>query len=209
MVYTFICVWFVGGLTVFHLYLIGTNQTTYENFRYRYDNKVNPYDQGCGSNFKEIFCTKIPASKNEFRSRVQEGVPGQMGAPMQTRGVGEGMGGKGPDLEQGYKATWPQAEDMVIGEGGEVELAGGRVSTASDMGNELKDGFEMQPPEHGRPAVAHPRKSSWGRKSGNWEISPDIRAMSSRQGSQGPHSNPSNAHVQNRSNGETTPPGNR
>ncbi|CAN5970618.1 unnamed protein product, partial [Sphagnum jensenii] len=72
MVYTFISVWFVGGLTVFHLYLIGTNQTTYENFRYRYDNKVNPYNQGCPSNFKEVFCTTVPPSQNKFRAKVEE-----------------------------------------------------------------------------------------------------------------------------------------
>ncbi|KAL0346107.1 UNVERIFIED_CONTAM: putative protein S-acyltransferase 4 [Sesamum radiatum] len=46
IIYCFIAVWFVGGLSVFHFYLISTNQTTYENFRYRYDKKENPYNKG-------------------------------------------------------------------------------------------------------------------------------------------------------------------
>ncbi|XP_008811959.1 probable protein S-acyltransferase 1 [Phoenix dactylifera] len=72
VVYTFIAVWFVGGLTVFHLYLISTNQTTYENFRYRYDKKDNPYNKGALENFKELFFSKIPPSMNDFRSWVLE-----------------------------------------------------------------------------------------------------------------------------------------
>ncbi|XP_039129048.1 probable protein S-acyltransferase 4 [Dioscorea cayenensis subsp. rotundata] len=72
IIYTFLAVWFVGGLTVFHLYLIITNQTTYENFRYHYDKKVNPYNRGLFRNFIDIFFSRMPPSLNDFRSSVLE-----------------------------------------------------------------------------------------------------------------------------------------
>lgn len=72
IVYCFIAVWFVGGLTVFHLYLICTNQTTYENFRYRYDKKANPYNRGIIKNVIELFFSKIPPSMINLRSWVLE-----------------------------------------------------------------------------------------------------------------------------------------
>uniref|UniRef100_A0A1D1YE44 S-acyltransferase n=1 Tax=Anthurium amnicola TaxID=1678845 RepID=A0A1D1YE44_9ARAE len=72
IIYTFIAVWFVGGLTVFHTYLICTNQTTYENFRYRYDKKENPYNKGFLRNFMDLFFSKIPPSMLDFRSWVLE-----------------------------------------------------------------------------------------------------------------------------------------
>lgn len=72
ILYTFIAFWFVGGLTVFHLYLISTNQTTYENFRHRYDKKENPYSKGILKNVGDVYCTKIPPSLNNFRSWVLE-----------------------------------------------------------------------------------------------------------------------------------------
>lgn len=46
-------------------------QTTYENFRYRYDGKMNPYNRGCAGNVMEIFCSKIPPSRNNFRAKVK------------------------------------------------------------------------------------------------------------------------------------------
>ncbi|KAL7093017.1 hypothetical protein ACP275_11G017100 [Erythranthe tilingii] len=72
VVYCFIVVWFIGGLTVFHFYLISTNQTTYENFRYRYDRKSNPYNKGILENFREVFFSKIPPSMHNFRAFVKE-----------------------------------------------------------------------------------------------------------------------------------------
>ncbi|CAN0908004.1 Probable protein S-acyltransferase 3 [Linum grandiflorum] len=70
IIYCFIAVWFVGGLTVFHFYLIFTNQTTYENFRYRYDKKDNPFRRGVIQNFKEVFVSNIPPSAVNFREWV-------------------------------------------------------------------------------------------------------------------------------------------
>lgn len=45
-------------------------QTTYENFRYRYDKKYNPYNKGFWGNFKDVFFSKIPPSEHDFRSWV-------------------------------------------------------------------------------------------------------------------------------------------
>ncbi|KAK7270420.1 hypothetical protein RIF29_23537 [Crotalaria pallida] len=68
MVYCSVCFLFVGGLTVYHLYLIGINQTTNENFR----KKARIFNRGCLHNFLEVFCTKIKPSRNNFRAFVQE-----------------------------------------------------------------------------------------------------------------------------------------
>ncbi|GFY84636.1 DHHC-type zinc finger family protein [Actinidia rufa] len=46
--------------------------TTYENFRYRYDKKENPYNKGMINNLREIFISNIPPSLNDFRAFVQE-----------------------------------------------------------------------------------------------------------------------------------------
>ncbi|KAL9240055.1 hypothetical protein vseg_014316 [Gypsophila vaccaria] len=68
--YCFVVVWFVGGLTVFHFYLMSTNQTTYESFRYRYDKGKNPHNLGVINNLKQIFFTKIPPPAVNFREMV-------------------------------------------------------------------------------------------------------------------------------------------
>ncbi|VFQ91097.1 unnamed protein product [Cuscuta campestris] len=67
IIYCFVAVWFVGGLSVLHFYLICTNQTTYENFRYRYDKKENPYNRGIMNNLKEILFSRTTPALVNFR----------------------------------------------------------------------------------------------------------------------------------------------
>jgi len=72
MVYCFVLFWFVGGLSLFHTYLVSTNQTTYENFRYSHDGRVNPYNRGCRANCAEVFCRRLPKSKVNRRAYADE-----------------------------------------------------------------------------------------------------------------------------------------
>ncbi|XP_066306159.1 probable protein S-acyltransferase 4 [Miscanthus floridulus] len=102
IVYTFVVAWFVGGLTVFHIYLMSTNQTTYENFRYRYDEKENPYNRGLLANVSEVFCTGMPPSMNNFRAWVELPAP----APPETFVDGGPFTSRNKiDLEMGYKGV--------------------------------------------------------------------------------------------------------
>ncbi|XP_042001965.1 probable protein S-acyltransferase 1 [Salvia splendens] len=72
IVYSFIAVWFVGGLSLFHYYLIFTNQTTYENFRGLYGKRENPYNIGAIKNVEEILFSKTTPSLVNFREWVTE-----------------------------------------------------------------------------------------------------------------------------------------
>ncbi|XP_068660853.1 protein S-acyltransferase 8-like [Aristolochia californica] len=175
MAYCFISLWFVGGLTGFHLYLIGTNQTTYENFRHRADNRPNVYDRGCFNNFLEVFCSKIKPSKNKFRAFVQEEVT----RPPVPRT-------REPEVDDTTVDPRAKVEDdlelggdlLKISQRRDLEEVDVDIHGRSSNGNvtsESEFSLASEPPVV-RPEVRH---SSWGRRSGSWEISPDILAMNS------------------------------
>ncbi|THG17413.1 probable protein S-acyltransferase 7 [Camellia sinensis] len=152
ILYTFIASWFVGGLTAFHLYLIFTNQTTYENFRYRYDGKRNPYNIGCASNFSEIFFSKIPSSKNNFRAKVKSDSSSIFNTSMSLgRSMSPDMSKSSLDIEMGKR----QAVDAEEFEDIQSQIEGvGRLERCETQ----------------------PRHASWDRKS-QWEISRDMHML--------------------------------
>ncbi|GLJ45810.1 hypothetical protein SUGI_0963970 [Cryptomeria japonica] len=138
IVYTFIAMWFVGGLTVFHLYLIGTNQTTYENFRYRYDRRANPYNKGVIQNFREIFFKSIPPSKNQFRAMVhhESALHNISSSAVRDNFLRPNMGKGGADLEienkDGYEDTFAHALGRTL----PVETAEGRMEISLLQGTD-------------------------------------------------------------------------
>lgn len=180
MIYCFVSLWFVGGLTGFHSYLIGTNQTTYENFRYRSDNRPNVYDRGCVNNFSEVFCTKIKSSRNNLRAFVQEepARPPPANRPMEMNEdepVSDPRAKVEDDLELGgdllkisQRRQYQDFEEEASG-----RHSNGMRSVVSE--SELVLGSETQLPTR-RDELRH---SSMGRRGGSWEFSPEILGASS------------------------------
>ncbi|RWR97264.1 putative protein S-acyltransferase 7 [Cinnamomum micranthum f. kanehirae] len=142
ILYSFKVSWFVVGLRVFHLYLICSNQTTFENFRYRYESKLNPYNHECTRNVMEIF-TRIPKSKNNFRARVTEdsSTCNPSVSVIKTSFDVE-MGGKAGSLHRGATALTP-----LWGEKGNWEFTPDILALAAEY--ELELGFKDRDKTHG------------------------------------------------------------
>ncbi|XP_020247384.1 probable protein S-acyltransferase 7 isoform X2 [Asparagus officinalis] len=183
LIYTFISVWFVGGLSVFHLYLMSTNQTTYENFRYRYDRRSNPYNIGLVNNFKEVFFTSIPPSKNKFRARAHgdKGFNARAvsGGGFMSPNMGNGVG----DMEVGRKAVAWDGE--IEGNGSDLEVGVNNEMIEDKDGVGVGVGFPSPSPDLNQVRVtteSNPRQGSWGRRGGNWDMPPETLGLSARVG---------------------------
>ncbi|PON83833.1 Zinc finger, DHHC-type, palmitoyltransferase [Trema orientale] len=68
--FSFAAILFLAGLALFHVYLISTNQTAYENFRQRFVGSKSPYDKGILGNMKEVLFVGMPPSRVDFRAKV-------------------------------------------------------------------------------------------------------------------------------------------
>ena len=132
----------------------------------------------------EVFFTKVPLSKNNFRTRVPQeqgshahiAHPGFIGLNI-VKSVGDPEEGRKPviwdeagagsaaDLEAGLNNVLPEGKDGSFSSYASPDLAGA-----------------MQLGGSGGSATLNPRRSSWGRKSGNWEISPDVMALAAGLG---------------------------
>ncbi|KAI3945800.1 hypothetical protein MKW98_023074 [Papaver atlanticum] len=179
MAYCFISLWFVGGLTGFHLYLIGTNQTTYENFRYRADSRLNVYNRGCVNNFIEVFCTAIKPSKNKFRSFVQQEVQRQPTTRTREPEAAD-EAGVGPrskiedDLELGGDLLKISQRRNVDANNDDFDIR----SRGSNVGRrDSSDTADLSLDQQNPSVQSDALHSSWGRRSGSWEIAPDVAAM--------------------------------
>ncbi|KAG6412664.1 hypothetical protein SASPL_125348 [Salvia splendens] len=149
--------------------------TTYENFRYRYDRRANPYNKGLLVNFKETLCNSIPPSRNNFRAKV----PREVALPVRSVTGGfnsPNMGKAVDDIEMGRKGVWGDIGSVLDQHEGQFSDNGGLNYKSSGLGEMSPEISTVKEGDGGRGGM----HSSWGRKAGNWERSPEILALASR-----------------------------
>ena len=89
--------------------------------------------------------------------------------------MNQNIGKAGEDIEMGRKTVWDMGAGM---DDNGAPINDDRVT--------IKDG-ELSPEirttvDDSDRAGMHPRRSSWGRKSGSWEMSPEVLALAARVG---------------------------
>lgn len=137
MIICFLGFFFVGGLAGFHAYLVATNQTTYENFRYGYDSSNNPYSRGsCWLNCLEVWLTPRLPRKVDFRAFSDEA-----GADAEAGGVVDRLGRP----TQGEMQPEPVPEACACVAPLDVKVPPGAVPSTSVGGTEMQ-AMQRQPP---------------------------------------------------------------
>lgn len=160
--------------------LLDVFQTTYENFRYRADNRINAYDRGCVNNFLEVFCTKVKPSRNNFRAFVQEEAQRPPPSPAPREAVAADELGMDPrakvedDLEIG--------EDLLkISQRRNIDEIDEDIRSRGSNGppHNSSDPDSVLGADHRAPTIrSDARHSSWGRRTESWEIAPEVFANS-------------------------------
>ena len=90
------------------------------------------------------------------------------------------MGKAVEDIEMGRKTVWG---DMGGGaDHFEGQLNNERVNVKEGDLGELSPDIRTTVDETADRNGVHPRRSSWGRKSGSWDMSPEVLALASRVG---------------------------
>lgn len=91
------------------------------------------------------------------------------------------MGKPVEDIEMGRKAVWGDVNSgLDLGEG--QHTINDRVSIKDgELGEVVSPEMRTHVDETGR-FSAHPRRASWGRKSGSWEASPEVQALAAKLG---------------------------
>jgi len=159
--------------------LLYSIQTTYENFRYRADNRINVYDLGCFDNFLEVFCTKVKPSKNNFRAFVQEEVQQKPTLPSTQETDVEDSGG---DPRSKVEDDLDIGEDLLkISQRRNIEEIDEDICSRGSNGppHNTSEMDSVLSSDHRAPTIrSDTRHSSWGRRSGSWEIAHEVLANS-------------------------------
>eukprot|EP00238_Polyblepharides_amylifera_P009416 CAMPEP_0196599686 /NCGR_PEP_ID=MMETSP1081-20130531/94988_1 /TAXON_ID=36882 /ORGANISM="Pyramimonas amylifera, Strain CCMP720" /LENGTH=241 /DNA_ID=CAMNT_0041925471 /DNA_START=638 /DNA_END=1363 /DNA_ORIENTATION=+ len=154
IVYVFLSVWFVGGLSIFHAYLISTNQTTYENFRFNLDKEQNPYNEGIVKNCCQTLCSFIPRSRVSLRAKafLEGSSTPYFGAPPHINTVSPSEAAAAMSLQQGEGN--PEAQAMVARAfTPSVSLQNSPAVSFKQMKESMPKNFLNELEENGEPSV--------------------------------------------------------